>query len=533
MLCEFFSYGQIDTELHYHAPRKALIEQAYTQLMGEKPEKGGHYMTVWAPRQTGKSSVLLEVSKKLKHHQGFDMAIITMEGAQENMTAEIVLRRLIKDLNYWLQTEFPEDTPWAQFSEFFTAAYLSKPLVLILDEFDALGESLINRFASEFRKIYTGRISEANTPSAEKHYLLHGLALIGVRSVLGIENERGSPFNVQRSLHIPNLTYEEVGGIFKWYERESSQKVEQEVIDRIYYEMNGQPGLTCWFGELLTEGFEHYQPPKDRPITMKEFQYVFMWATKGLPNNNILNLISKAKKAPYKEFVLELFKTEQKRVFRYDDSLLNFLYMNGVIGIEHTFEELYVRFPCSFVQKRLFYYFSNDLFDYTGKVREPFEELSNIFTSKGLHIKNLMKRFESYLKQNRDWLLQDAPKRKDLRLYEAVYHFCFYRYLSDFLGPEQAKVYPEFPTGNGKIDLIIRYDGKQYGLELKSYTNEREYYEALDQAAKYGKEFDFSEVWLISFVEYVDDATRQKYENAYLHKETGVKVIPIFVETGK
>ena len=36
-------------------------------------------------------------------------------------------------------------------------------------------------------------------------YLLHGLALVGVRAVLGIDSDRGSPFNVQRSLHVPNL----------------------------------------------------------------------------------------------------------------------------------------------------------------------------------------------------------------------------------------------------------------------------------------------------------------------------------------
>ncbi len=144
-----------------------------------------------------------------------------------------------------------------------------------------------------------------------------------------------------------------------------------------------------------------------------------------------------------------------------------------------------------------------------------------------------MKRFETYLKQNRDWLLQDAPKRKDLRVYEAVYHFCFYRYLCDFFGPEEARVYPEFPTGNGKIDLIVRYQGKRYGLELKSYSNEREYYEALDQAAKYGKEYDLPVIWLISFVEYIDEATRKKYEKEYIDNDTGVKVMPMFVETGR
>ena len=48
----FHSYGSIDTEEHYYAPRQELIEKAYTQLIGYNPQKGGHYFTVWAPRQT-------------------------------------------------------------------------------------------------------------------------------------------------------------------------------------------------------------------------------------------------------------------------------------------------------------------------------------------------------------------------------------------------------------------------------------------------------------------------------------------------
>ena len=49
-------------------------------------------------------------------------------------------------------------------------------------------------------------------------------------------------------------------------ERESGQKVEDEVIERIFYEFRGQPGLTCWFGELLDEGWEQFVPSKDRPM---------------------------------------------------------------------------------------------------------------------------------------------------------------------------------------------------------------------------------------------------------------------------
>ena len=56
-----------------------------------------------------------------------------------------------------------------------------------------------------------------NYSQEEKDYLLHGLALIGVRAVLGVENVKGSPFNVQRSLHIPNLTHDEVVYLFDCY----------------------------------------------------------------------------------------------------------------------------------------------------------------------------------------------------------------------------------------------------------------------------------------------------------------------------
>jgi len=52
-------------------------------------------------------------------------------------------------------------------------------------------------------------------------YILHGLAFVGVRAVLGIESKTGSPFNVQRSLHISNLSFDEVKDMFDQYQEES------------------------------------------------------------------------------------------------------------------------------------------------------------------------------------------------------------------------------------------------------------------------------------------------------------------------
>jgi hypothetical protein len=206
--------------------------------------------------------------------------------------------------------------------------------------------------------------------------------------------------------------------------------------------------------------------------------------------------------------------------------------MNGVIDLEIAGAEKYIKFASPFVQKKIFNRFSDEIFNYTGKLYEPFEDLSDVITNDTLNMGKLLKRYQLYLQQNGEWLLKDAPRRKDLRIFEAIYHFNLYRYLYDFLRNRGAKIYPEFPTGNGKIDLIIKHNNQTYGLELKSYTDETGYKKALVKAASYGRQLGLAEIFLVFFVEYVDDENRTKHETAYSDGETGVKVIPVFVETG-
>ncbi len=526
---EFTSYGSPDRDIHYHAPREKLIENAYRQLIGNNPEKGGHYITVWAPRQTGKSWAMLEVIKKIQQADEFDVGYITMQSAKEEKTDEGVLNVFVSELRYWFEIDLPDVQSWKHLQDLFTRTYFSKPLILIVDEFDAIRNEFINKFANEFRKMYTLMSSASRKKTDRENYMLHGLALIGVRSVLGIGNVTGSPFNVQRSLHIQNLSLDEVRGIFQWYQKESGRKIESEVIDRLYNETLGQPGLTCWLGGLLAK--MHDNTP-NRPFSMEMFEEMYLEASDVLPNINILNLLSKIQPEPYRELVLEIFKTEKKFRFKFENTELNYLYMNGVIDVEKATHGHYVKFASPFVQKKIFNNLSDKLFDYTGNLFDPFEDLSDTITDEYVNIKNLLRRYQTWLKENRRWLLEDAPRRKDLRIFEAVYHFNLYRYLCDFLEYGRGRVWPEFPTGNGKIDLIVEYKGRTYGIEVKSFSGEFAYREALDQAAEYGDQLGLSEITLVFFVEVVDDASRGKYEKDHVNEEYGVKVVPVFVETG-
>lgn len=128
-----------------------------------------------------------------------------------------------------------------------------RPLILLIDEFDALPPALVDALVGRFHAMALSR----------RGYVLHGLALVGVRAVLGVDSPRGSPFNVQRSLHVPNLDLAEVETLFAQYAAERQRVVEPDIAKEVFEVTRGQPGLVNWLGELLTET---YPPSADALI---------------------------------------------------------------------------------------------------------------------------------------------------------------------------------------------------------------------------------------------------------------------------
>ncbi len=533
----FFSYGSINPKLHYYAPRQELIKRAYTQLMGEDDAEGGHYITVWAPRQTGKTWVMQQILFLLQEDPRFNVLKINLEILKTETKVETIINVIARKIGEGLGKEITDITNQDVFQEIFKKNLMDKPLILILDEFDALAEQGINAIVSAFRNIHFSRMEEKDKSTDQKTYLLHAVALIGVRSVLGIENEKGSPFNVQRSVHIKNLSFEEVQGMFQWYEKESGQSILPAVIKKLYDETKGQPGLIGWLGELLTEGVEGFPNDTSKTMDMDYFNTIYQAAMFVLPSNNILNLISKAKKLPYRDTVIKLFKTDTPMLFKFDKEEINYLYMNGIIEPEPVSpEQSYVKFASPLVQRRLFNYFSSDLFDDMGQLVENVFTAPDFIFPDRIDIPVILKLYQNYLTLNKSWLFKNAPRRDDLRIYEAVFHFNLYAYLSELLRDEDATIYPEFPTGNGKIDLLIEYRIDKhittYGIELKSFTKKTKYRLALEQTAHYGHQLGLREIYMVSFIEMIDEANLKKYESPFVEPISGVTVYPRIIQTG-
>ncbi len=247
----FFSYGPVIEKLHFAVARKELVASCLESLVGDA-EEGGHYFTIWASRQTGKTWLMRQVKKEIeaRHKERFAVhccSLGRLRGMVYKGPEQPDTLNLPQGFAQVLEDELPGNPilrTWQDFYRVFTREFgiWDRPLILLIDEVDSIPPLLMDIMVNQFRELYIDR---------EKN-LLHGLALVGITAVLGVESERGSPFNIQRSMRVPNFTREEVADLFLQYQAESGQIVEREVVDRVFETTCGQPGLVGWFGELLS-----------------------------------------------------------------------------------------------------------------------------------------------------------------------------------------------------------------------------------------------------------------------------------------
>ncbi|SLM32558.1 conserved hypothetical protein [Desulfamplus magnetovallimortis] len=503
----FFSYGPVDCRHHFCVPRKKLIEKCSNQLIGV-PEERGHFFTIWAPRQCGKTWLMRQVKKEIEEKYPDQFAIVTMSmqgiSLEESDPPEDFFSRVPLLFRRFFKVDIEKPGTWEEFADIFSDIF-EKPLILFIDEFDKLPPLVIDKFVTMFRDIYLDK----------ENFNLHGLALIGVRAVLGVDSLRGSPFNIQRSLHVPNFTIDEVVELFEQYQNESGQIIDPEVVQTVYDTTRGQPGLVCWFGELLTE---KYNTETQKNIDISAWEDVYRAALYREWNNTVLNLIKKAK-GKYKDKIVELF-TNSDQPFTIDSEWCSYAYLNGIIDFEtindtHGKKNEICRFSSPFIQMRLYNALTGDLFGERLPILplDPLDTLSDVFEeeeggdSSYINIPALLQRYKDYLKRFKakginPW--KDQPRRSDLQYTEYVGHFHLYFWLQNAVG-RLCTVSPEFPTGNGRVDLHLKCKNKKGIIEVKSFKDQAEMQHSKKQAVKYAKKLNYKSTTLTIFVPLEDE----------------------------
>ena len=72
---EFNTSGPNNPDIHFTVMREALLQKALEQIVRPADPKGGRYFTLYAPRQTGKTTFVEQLVKRLVRQQFFPVLI--------------------------------------------------------------------------------------------------------------------------------------------------------------------------------------------------------------------------------------------------------------------------------------------------------------------------------------------------------------------------------------------------------------------------------------------------------------------------
>ena len=278
----FNTTGPVRSDKHYCIPPLSRLNlgEVLTLIRDER------YFVLHAPRQTGKTSVLLALRDLLNGGSEGDYRCVyaNVEAAQAvREDVERALRVILGELAEWARTDLQDkflDEHWpdilARFGDGALGAALTRwaevdprPLVLLIDEIDSLiGDTLL----AVLRQLRAGYVRRPEG-------FPQSIVLCGVRDVrdyrIHSSAEKavvsgGSAFNIKaRSLRLGDFSRTEVDSLLAQHTGETGQAFRPEAAERIWTQSQGQPWLVnalcaeaCFWSERGRE--------RSRPITVDD-----------------------------------------------------------------------------------------------------------------------------------------------------------------------------------------------------------------------------------------------------------------------
>lgn len=467
----FNTSGPNNPKQHYTLMRKALVEKGLDMVEKDR------YFTIWAPRQSGKSTYFRLLTDKLLK-QGYKVCHINIENFQ-NATELFLCHFICQEISRNWQVSISA----TNLSEFYGQInnLVGNRCVFIIDEIEGLNPSILGQFLHTIRNLYHSRTQHA----------LKSVILVGVSNITGIVENNASPFNIADSFNLPYFTKNELYELFAQHEAETGQLFAAEVKEKIYEITAGQPGLINGFGLQLTEN-----NPDKKELDYEDYLKVEDWYLHQAIDKNVANIINKAKQR--KNFIESLLFLEKKKTFEIDNEDIRYLYVNGVVKRD---DEGNVEFWVPLYKKRLLQYF----YPYMNGESEKIQGNINIedyFLQDGqLNLDKIMRGYQEYAaRRGFRYFIEKDENNKPKGLREAALMYSFETYIQSFLQVLEGKSYLEAHTALGRSDLIINIRGQEVVIEGKIYYNIIQFEKGKKQLAYYIKSLGLTKGVYVVFV---------------------------------
>ncbi len=456
---------------HYTLIRSNYINHG-VELVNQK-----RYFTIWAPRQTGKSTYFRQLAIELET-QDYKVVHINLENDRDSSLEDFFIY-LIDEINKSWKTEFNSKT-MKQFQKNITDIN-DKKCVLIIDEIEGLNPALLNQFLHTIRNLYHSR----------ENHCLKSVVLVGVSNIVGIIKDNASPFNIADNLELDFFTDSEARTLLEMHEKETEQLFAENVKLKIFDITANQPGLVNAFAQRLITQYSDKSL-----IEYDDYKKVEHWFLRKTIDKNIQNIKNKA--SEYRSFVEKLLFSENKIEYDIDKPAIEFLHTQGLITDD---EDDNVKIWVPLYKKKLFsafYPYSNGESKLFFRNIEP----EDLFINDRLNFDKIMNGYKAYVKKRgfNHFREKDKETGEYLTLKESAMVYSFETYLQALLDLVEGKSYLEPHTGLGRSDLILNIDTVEYVVEFKVFHNSTQFRRGKPQVAYYANSLGLKEAVYVVFV---------------------------------
>jgi hypothetical protein len=474
--------GLCQPERHYMLPPLRRLP-TIRQLIEDQA-----YYVLHAPRQVGKTTALVALAQELTREGRFVAAYLSMETGdpfpEEIGAAEdAILDDWGRSARRWLPEDLqPPPWPEASAGSRIGAALAAwaraapRPLVLFLDEIDALQDQTLRSVLRQLRSGFVNRPTD----------FPWSLCLCGVRDVRDYKVKSdespglrtASPFNIKdESLTLRNFTAQEVGELYAQHTAEIGQVFLPEAVARAYELTCGQPWLVNALARQITQVAV---PDVTQPITAAHVED----AREALilrRDTHLDSLAEKLHEARVRRVIEPILTGATPQMDVMNDDLLYVRDLGLITDRPHVriANPLYQEI----IPRALSYVMQVSLVQEAAWYQRPDGTLDMVL---------LLAAFQEFFAEHGEAWLQ----RFDYQ--EAGPHLLLMGFLQRVVNGG-GRITREFAVGSGRADLVVEYRGARHVIELKLRRGEQTEAEGIAQLSAYLQRLGEPEGFLVIF----------------------------------
>jgi len=468
----FEDSGVVDPRKSYHVELENVVNTKHQDI--KTMVDLGRYFSIFAPRQSGKTTFFECLSSELEKDQTY-MAILLSFQDYKNLQSKRFYQLIQKDIYNQLTNRLnavncpkldairayldshnlTDHICFRELFEELNRIIEFKKIVIFIDEFDGIPIDELENFLTTLRELY--QRYKKQTDKA-----LYSVGLVGIRNITKLIVGGVSPFNIADQVKLPPFTLKNVRDLYSQYTEETNQPFTEDAVKKVFDETAGQPWLVNRLGTILTVDIK---PETTDPITADDVEK----ATDILlyeENSHFDNITEKAKQ--YKEtFVNIVFNGVE---YIPGDEEQSLLLTHGLIKAEGK----NIRVSNPIYKKRFTMTFFRDV---AGKVDVSF--VRYYLPDGSLNMERILIDFEKYIAQ-----IGAAAFYSTNRPMEVTGKFQLTAWLYQFVSEGTGELYYESRTGLGIMDIMLTYKSNKYIIETKVKRYRGTVDEALEQLAE-------------------------------------------------